>query len=72
MATITREEFGERLKTAREATGYTQTEAAKLLGVSQPYLSDCERGVRLMSVLELVRAVNALGLDPGLLLIGIC
>ena len=41
-------------KTGREKTGLTQVEAARSLGVSQPYLSQIETGVRVASA-ELTR-----------------
>lgn len=39
-------EYCEKLKTARERAGYTQTQVAILTGISQPILSRIESGER--------------------------
>ena len=39
-----KETFAERLKKAREATGFTQREVAKETGISQPILAYLETG----------------------------
>ncbi len=41
-----KETFAERLKKAREATGFTQREVAKETGISQPILAYLETGKR--------------------------
>ena len=40
-------EFGERLKKAREAKGYTQIELAQIMGLTQASISQFEKGLRL-------------------------
>lgn len=41
-----KEAFAERLKKARENTGFTQREVAKKTGISQPILANLETGKR--------------------------
>jgi transcriptional regulator with XRE-family HTH domain len=45
--------FLERLRTAREEAGLTQTEVAKALGRQQTYVSKCELGERRVDFVEL-------------------
>lgn len=40
------QQFGKRLKAAREAAKLTQTEVAKECGITQPYLLQIEKGIR--------------------------
>jgi len=52
------------LKSARHKAGLTQHNAAKRLGVTQPYLSMLERGKRSVSASVTVRVATLLPLDP--------
>ena len=52
---LTHEALAERLRSAREASGLTQEEAARQLGVSRPTLAQIEAGKRKVTGLELVR-----------------
>jgi transcriptional regulator with XRE-family HTH domain len=61
---ISRVEAGRRLRSAREAAGLGQGEAADRAGLSRPYLSDLERGERVCGWPRLVALVTVLGLDP--------
>jgi transcriptional regulator with XRE-family HTH domain len=54
---------GERLKTARLATGRTQDEVAALLGTSRTVVSGAESGRRIASWIDWVDQVVTLGYD---------
>jgi transcriptional regulator with XRE-family HTH domain len=56
---------GATLARAREQSGLTQLQLAKLLRKPQSFVSNFERGQRRIDVLELVIIVGALGIDPG-------
>jgi transcriptional regulator with XRE-family HTH domain len=55
MAEGTREQIAFRLREAREAAGLSQGQAAKLLGLHRPTISEIEAGRRKVSGDELVR-----------------
>ncbi|MFQ5724131.1 MAG: helix-turn-helix domain-containing protein [Terriglobia bacterium] len=55
---------GDQLKRIREQRGWTQQEAARRLGVSQPYLSLLERGQRPVTPLLARCASRVFGLPP--------
>lgn len=46
--------FRRRLRDARLEAGFTQIEAARLLGITQSVLSKCERGERRVDAVELL------------------
>lgn len=52
-----------RLREAREEKGVTQTALCTALGKSQTFISDVERGIRRLDVVELWHYCSALGLD---------
>jgi transcriptional regulator with XRE-family HTH domain len=52
------------LRAARLAKSWTQTEAARRLGVSQPYLAMLERGQRRLAPNLTLRAAKLYGLSP--------
>jgi len=56
---------GATLARARERSGLTQQQLAKLLRKPQSFVSNFERGQRRIDVLELLVIVGALGTDPG-------
>jgi transcriptional regulator with XRE-family HTH domain len=58
---------GNELKRARERRGWSQQQAARRLGVSQPYLSLLESGRRPVTARLAIRLVQALGLPPTVL-----
>ncbi|MEA3011834.1 MAG: hypothetical protein QOD42_379 [Sphingomonadales bacterium] len=49
---------------ARKARSLKQTELAKLLGRSQAFVSNYERGQRRLDVAEFIEIARMLGLDP--------
>lgn len=51
------------LRGAREQAGLTQGDVSKAVGKSQTFLSDVERGVRRLDVIELWEICQAMGLD---------
>ena len=54
-------EFAKRLKLARIEADMTQEEAARALGKSQSYVSDCERRERRVDVIELLEFAKVYG-----------
>jgi transcriptional regulator with XRE-family HTH domain len=56
---------GATLARARERSGLTQQQLAKLLRKPQSFVSNFERGQRRIDVLELLVIVEALGIDSG-------
>lgn len=53
----------EMLRDAREQAGLTQSDVSRSIGKSQTFLSDVERGVRRLDVIELWEICQAMGLD---------
>ena len=54
----------ETLVKARRAAGMTQVELAKALGKPQPVVSNMERGIRRIDMIEFVAIARALGVPP--------
>lgn len=52
------------LVAARKERGITQVELAKLLGKPQPWVSNYERRIRRIDVLEFIAVSRALGAKP--------
>lgn len=61
--TTTNTEFGDRYRTARESAGLTQGQAAKLLGLHRPSISEMEAGRRKVSADELLQLARIYGVD---------
>ena len=59
-----------RIRTAREAMGYTREQFAEKLDVSVSYLAELERGRTGFSVKTLVKACGILGLSADYVLFG--
>lgn len=53
--------FLDRLRTARERAGLTQEDIASRLGVTQSFVSKCERGERRLDLIEMRAWSRALG-----------
>lgn len=51
------------LRGAREEVGVSQTKLAEALGVTQTFISKCERGERRLDVVELHKWCRCLGLE---------
>ena len=51
------------LRDARERAGLTQVDVSSAIGKSQTFLSDVERGVRRLDVIELWEICQAMGVD---------
>ncbi len=56
--------IGERLRAVRMRQDMSQGALARALGVTQPNVSDIERGARLMTVQQLVKLCRALHITP--------
>ena len=55
--------LGQRLRTAREAAGLSQVEAAAQLGKPQSFISKCESGERRLDIIELQVLADLYGQD---------
>lgn len=64
-------EFGSRVRAARHAKGWTQEQLAEASGLHFTYVSSVERGERNVSLLNILRLAEALGVDGGSLIAGI-
>lgn len=60
--------IGQRIKKAREATGITQDELAKVIGCSTKHIGALERGIKTPSLDMFVTIANTLGASADLLL----
>ncbi len=60
--------IGQRIKKAREATGITQDELAKVIGCSTKHIGALERGIKAPSLDMFVTIANTLGASADLLL----
>lgn len=64
-------EFGRRVRSRRDALEWTQERLADTVGLHWTYLGSVERGERNVSLRNIVRLANGLGVDPGELVAGI-
>ncbi len=55
--------LSDRLRSAREELGITQTDLSQAIGQSQTFVSNLERGNRRIDVVELIDLCEALGID---------
>lgn len=62
---VSREEIGERLRTLRVHRNLSQAKLGEILGTHQTNVSEMERGVRGITVQQLVRLSRALGVTPN-------
>ncbi len=60
---INKKLFGKKIKEARDRLGFTQFELAEKIGVSQNFLGDIERGIKLPSLNTLIQLSNILKLS---------
>ena len=57
---IDRKDFGRKIRKCRENLGLTQLELAEEINISQNFLGDIERGIKLPSLETLIRLSNFL------------
>lgn len=57
---INKKAFGKKIKEAREKLGMTQLQLAEEINVSQNFLGDIERGIKLPSLSKLIYLSNVL------------
>ena len=70
MTEINANEIGTRLRTQREALGYSREKLAELADISNSFLAEIERGERGFSVAYLVRLSNVLCMSADHILFG--
>jgi transcriptional regulator with XRE-family HTH domain len=63
--------FGERVRSARLARGLSQEELAEAAGLHRTYVGSAERGLRNVSLQNILRLAKALDVRPGELLDGL-
>jgi len=69
-ADVSRQRMGARLREAREYLGYSQEDAAKVLGLSRPAITNIESGQRNVQALELDKLARLYGRSVSYLLSG--
>lgn len=57
---INKKSLGRKIKEARNMSGFTQAELAEKIGVSQNFLGDIERGIKLPGLPKLILLCNNL------------
>jgi len=63
--------FGRRVRGFREAKGLSQEGLADLAGLHRTYVGSAERGLRNVSLTNILRLARALGVRPGELVDGL-
>ncbi len=63
--------FGVRIREARTACGLSQEALADLAGLHRTYVGSAERGLRNVSLHNILRLAKALNVPPGQLLDGL-
>jgi len=63
-----KKQLGQKIKDLRLRAGYSQEELAGKAGLHRTYMSDIERGERNVSVENIKKIADALGVDPSELL----
>jgi ribosome-binding protein aMBF1 (putative translation factor) len=62
--------FGKRLREVRQRKGVSQEKLAELAGLHRTYVSSVERGERNISLLNISKLAEALGVPPAKLMPG--
>jgi len=57
--------IGDNIRTARKQKGYSQEEFADIAGFSRSYYTEIETGKRNISILNLIKILEALNVDPN-------
>lgn len=57
--------FGARLRQARKARGVSQADLARRAGLDRTYVGGVERGERNLGLINLIRLLRALEIEPG-------
>jgi len=60
--------LGKRLREARQKKGYTQHDLARIANVSDVYLGEIERGLKMPSLNSFIRLIEALNLSADYIL----
>ena len=68
--TVSKEELGSRIRALRQSHGISQSKVATLLGVDQSHVSHVERGVRGLTIQQVVKLSRALGVPADEILNG--
>lgn len=71
MSDETLRQFGENVRRLRRIRGVSQEQLALQSGIARSYLGDCERGTRNVSLRNIVRISNALGVPASELMHGV-
>jgi transcriptional regulator with XRE-family HTH domain len=58
-------QFGKTLRVIRERVGISQGELSRIAKIDRTYISDVERGLRNVSLENIVRLATALGVSPA-------
>ena len=56
--------IGDNIRAVRKRIGYSQEEFADIVGFSRSYYTEIETGKRNISILNLIRIIQALKVDP--------
>lgn len=64
-------EFGRRVATRRHELGLSQEKAAEVIGVHWTYLGQVERGRRNVTLHNIIKIADGLGIDAGELVGGL-
>lgn len=64
-------QFGHNLRRLRSEAGFTQESFALHVAINRGYIGDVERGKRNVSLVNVVRIADALGVSPAELFVGI-
>ena len=57
--------IGDNIRTARKQRGYSQEEFADIAGFSRSYYTEIETGKRNISILNLIKIIEALKVNPN-------
>ena len=57
--------IGDNIRAARKQRGYSQEEFADIAGFSRSYYTEIETGKRNISILNLIKIIEALNVDPN-------